>query len=264
MTAPDIKVAEHPKERSGHWYTREGEQVGDIDGRKPTLRDARKHGWMPGVTTIIAMADRPQLNAWKEGQVLLSALTLPRDESEPEEYWVERVKEDAKQTAIKAAEDGTRIHAAIEAHFGGREYDGRYCEHVRGVVERLNSACGQLVWVPEKVCIHPLGYGTKSDLSSSDWWVLDFKGKEGDENVLRELKTYDEHAMQLAATRRALGQEAARCAIVYVSRTHPGVCWPAEVKEENLQRGVEMFDALLTYWKAKNKYDPSWGKEKSS
>jgi hypothetical protein len=46
-----------------------------------------------------------------------------------------------------------------------------------------------------------LGYGTKADLSC-DGLVLDFKGSDFDAVKAPTLKTWDEHAMQLAATRR--------------------------------------------------------------
>jgi hypothetical protein len=70
------------------------------------------------------------------------------------------------------------------------------------------------------------------------------------------LKTWDEHAMQLAATRKALDIPAAECAIVYVSRTVPGLCRIIRVDEPELEQGWSMFCALLDYWQAKNNYFP--------
>ena len=103
---------------AGHWYTRTGEPAYTVKGkngteRPTTLRDARQLGLLPSVTTITNEANAPGLNNWKENQVLLSALTLPRIEGESEDVWVERIKADAKETAKKAADRGTQIHAWI-------------------------------------------------------------------------------------------------------------------------------------------------------
>ena len=43
------------------------------------LRDARKHGYVPSVTTIIGMAAKPSLENWKINQALNSAITLKQD-----------------------------------------------------------------------------------------------------------------------------------------------------------------------------------------
>ena len=82
--------------------------------------------------------------------------------------------------------------------------------------------------------------------------VVDAKTKEfapGDSVV-----AYDEHLMQLAAYRNGLNMPEARCANAFVSVTHPGVIHIHEWSEEDLQRGWKMFQALLDYWKLKNKF----------
>jgi hypothetical protein len=96
-----------------------------------------------------------------------------------------------------------------------------------------------------------MGFGGKVDLSC-ELAVIDFKTKEFADDT--DLKTYDEHAMQLAAYREGLGIPTARCAICYVSVTVPGLSRLIEIPEEELSRGWEMFVYLLGYWKAKNKY----------
>ena len=51
---------------AGHWYDSEGAATYTIIGangteRNTTLKDARKHGYVPSVTTIIGMAAKPSL-----------------------------------------------------------------------------------------------------------------------------------------------------------------------------------------------------------
>lgn len=245
----------HPSE-AGHWYAPDGTPVYEVkarDGsmRPTTLRDAKKMGLYPSVTGIIRCAAAPGLEFWKQQQVLLAALTLPRLPAENDESFCKRVIEDSKEQAKKAAEGGTKIHAALQAAANFMEYDEAVFEpHVGGAFNALTNTFGPVIWFAEQAFAHPSGFGGKADLSCQTA-VVDFKTKEfGPED---DLKTWDEHAMQLAAYREGLGMPTARCAIVYVSVTHPGVARLLEIPEEDLRRGWACFKALLEFWKAKNR-----------
>jgi hypothetical protein len=242
---------------SQHWYTRKGEPAytvksKDGTGRPATLRDARKLGLVPSVTTIIKCASAPALERWKRDQMLQAALTLPRLDGEAEAAWISRVWTDSGETSRKAAERGTAIHAAIQGAYEGHDPidSSEYVEHVEGARSAVNKWMAQR-WTSERAFAHPLGFGGKLDLSSSIA-VIDFKSKEFDEKA--DLKTWDEQHMQLAAYREGLGMPTARAAIVYVSVTTPGLSRLIEIPEEELKRGWECFRSLLAFWKAKNKF----------
>lgn len=246
-----------------HWYDRDGTPRYTVIGtngqeRPATLRDARKHGWYPGVTSIIKCAAAPGLERWKNEQNVLAALTLPRTGDEPHDLLMARIRQDAEEQAKQAREWGTKFHAAIQGHYEGIAPSEEMWPCVRGVVDSINANFAIPVWWTEKACANPLGYGTKADLSCLDGKgaVLDFKGSEFDSAKAPKLETWDEHHMQLAATRMALGLPGAECAIVYVSRTVPGLCRIIRVDEPELDQGWSMFCALLEYWQAKNKYWP--------
>ena len=107
---------------SQHWYTKTGDPaytVKNKDGhqRPTTLRDARKLGLVPSVTTIIKCAASPGLEAWKLQQMMLAALTLPRAPEESEESFISRIQTDSKEQAKMAAERGSEVHAALESFF---------------------------------------------------------------------------------------------------------------------------------------------------
>ena len=60
---------------AGHWYKRDGATAYTIEGangkvRNTTLRDARKHGLLPSVTTIMRVAASPALEKWKRLDLL--------------------------------------------------------------------------------------------------------------------------------------------------------------------------------------------------
>lgn len=245
---------------SGHWYDRDGTPMYEIaakDGtmRAATLRDARKFGWYPGVTTITRCAAAPQLEEWKQRQVLLAARTLPRLDGENDDSFDRRIMSDSQEQAREARDRGTEYHAAIQSHYEGIPPSEELWPVVKGVTETLLFHFGDLPWVAEKACAHPLGFGTKADLSCAPA-VVDFKGKDFTHADLAKLATYDEHAMQLAATREARRLPGAACAIVYVSRTVPGLAKVCMLPEDELQRGWDMFRGLLNYWKANKNYYP--------
>jgi hypothetical protein len=253
---------------SGHWYTRTGEPCYEVpakDGsmRAATLRDARKMGLYPGVTSIIKCAAAPGLEIWKQKQVLLAALTLPQVAGDTTDALLARIMSDSQEEGRKARERGTEIHAAIQSHYEGKSPSEELWPYVQGVTAHIAANFGEQSWIAEKPCAHPAGFGTKSDLHCSDY-VLDFKGSEFTEAEAPTLKTWDEHAMQLAATREALQKPHAECAIVYVSRNVPGLARVIRVDEEDLVRGWDMFRGLLNYWQAKSSYWPALWKEKEA
>ena len=269
MSTTEIKTSPFGSE-SGHWYQQDGllvEQVRLKNGKmsKPSLRHARELQLAPGVTSVIREAASPGLEKWKINQAVLAAMTLPRVDGETSDEFLRRVHQDAAEHGKEAAAEGTRIHAAIESYYSGLKFvDTAYAPHVAGVRDLIGENCGDQAspWLPESSCVSPWGYATKADLHSHDW-VIDFKGKDGDQKSLDATKTFESHHMQLAATRNALQstlRSHPRCAIVFVSRDHPGACSFVEVPEPKLVQGLEMFRSLLAYWQASRGYAPSWSR----
>ena len=100
------------KSEAGHWYTADGEPAYTVersDGkgyRNTTLRDAKKLGLLPSVTTILSLAAKPLLQNWLQQQAILAALTLPRNEGESEDDYLDRVMQDSKAQGRQAADQG--------------------------------------------------------------------------------------------------------------------------------------------------------------
>ena len=246
------KVAE-----SGHWYTKDGTPayttIGKTGERATTLRDARKLGLLPSVTTINGMLSKAGLNSWLQQQVLLAALTLPRLPDEPEADWLSRVMQDSKSTGREAAERGTAIHAIIQGYFE-QMYMPEKPAYLDGIDKALADAFDSQPWISEKSFGHPLGFGGKVDLMAKpingqgDGFVVDFKTKETD---LDKVDVYFEHEMQLAAYREGLGIPTARCAIVFVNALTNQVRL-IEIEQDRLQKGWECFEHLLRVYQIKN------------
>ena len=243
---------------SNHWYTQAGEAAYTVtakngEQRPTTLRDAKKMGLVPSVTTILKCAANPGLEAWKLNQMMLAALTLPRADGESEESFVSRVQADSKEQARKAAERGTEVHAAIEQFFDGT-IQADSLPYLEAVYKAVDKQFGDLKWCAEKSFASSFGYGGKIDLHSMDGEgvVIDFKTKEFTSESLEKAHGVDEHAMQPAAYRMGLEIPKARCANVFVSVIEPGLVVVKEWTQEELDRGWKMFDALKTYWYAKS------------
>jgi hypothetical protein len=245
------KVAE-----SGHWYTKDGTPaytiIGKTGERPTTLRDARKLGLLPSVTTINGQLSKAGLNSWLQQQVLLAALTLPRLPDEPEADWLSRVMQDSKATGRDAAERGTAIHAIIQGYFE-QMYMPQKPAYLDEIDKALEKGFGSQPWLSERSFGHPLGFGGKVDLMAkkavgNDGFVVDFKTKETD---LEKVDVYFEHEMQLAAYREGLGIPTARCAIVFVNALTNQVKL-IEVEQDRLQKGWECFEHLLRVYQIKN------------
>lgn len=237
---------------SGHWYLPDGSPAYRIVGkngkeRNSTVKDAREHGLLPSVTTIIGCASKPALDVWKQQQAILSALTLPRLEGESEEDWLSRVVADSKETAKQAAERGTQIHGVIEAFYEGI-YIPELPPYVRAVESAINEHFGSQLWISEKSFAYG-GFGGKCDLVAKSGFVVDFKTTEKD---LDKLDYFFDHQMQLSAYRMGFEMPKARCAIVYVNALQ-NKAKLVEIPEDDLRIGWECFTHLLAFYRAKNK-----------
>lgn len=243
---------------SGHYYdAKTGEPRYTIIGangneRNTTLRDAKKFGYVPSVTEILKCAHKPALDSWKQKQILLAALTLPRLPSETDEAFAERVIEDSQAQAKAARERGTVLHGAIERAIQDKQssLSDPWRPHVLAVYEKLQgSGIDLFAGDSERSFAHPLGYGGKIDFST-DAVVADFKNKPRIEDGKEY--AYDEHCGQLIAYAQGLGRPAARLLSVFVG------CEDAKVQIREWTRDESnrcwlMFRALLDYWKAKSR-----------
>ena len=241
---------------SVHWYGKDGSpqytvKAKDGSDRPTTLRDARKFNLVPSVTTILKVAAKPALDVWKNEQLLLAALTLPRSPGESEKEFIARIMMDSKETGKRAAERGTRVHESIERHFR-KDSNIEHKEIAKAFEKALFNHFKTnpfQQWIPEKSFSHEMNFGGKVDLyckpdiDARTGIVVDAKTKEFD--VGDDVPAYDENLMQLAAYRVGLGVPQARCANVFVSVSNPGLVKVHEWSEEDLERGWGMFTNLL-------------------
>jgi hypothetical protein len=251
------------EEAMGHWYERNGIPRYTIAGkngkeRDTTLRDARQLGLVPSVTTILDVINKAALVDWKVKQGILAALTLPRAPGENDGAFLARVLDDSKQQAIQAAEEGNRIHDAIEASFKGLFVPLTYMPHVKSAREKLYETFPTVTdWIAEKSFASRLGYGGKVDLHSpSTGIVVDHKSKDMAPGDVKKL-AYDQD-WQLSAYHRGLALPSNVCANIFVSRTVPGYVEIHVWKAKEINAAWNVFACALETWKHIKGYDSSW------
>ena len=248
-------MAEIAKE-SGHWYTPAGDPAYEVPyadpkkGMRPTtLRDAKKLGLIPSVTTIMKESNKPGLNVWLIDQAIMAALTLNREENEPDASYLARVKKDAAEHGKKAAEKGTHIHGVIERGLSALDVEDEDLPYVMLAKTALDEACPDKRWSHEKSFARER-YAGKVDLHDIDSpTVIDIKTNE---KPVADAKLWDDHLMQLAAYGHGLYQETEflQAGILFINHKdmEAKIVWATT---EQLEKGWEMFVALTNYFYAK-------------
>jgi hypothetical protein len=97
-------------EQPSHWYKPDG-----TPAYGATLREARKQGLYPSVTSIGQVFAKPAITAWSDNLLLDAAWNYTvKWATEDEEEWKERVIAEWRAGKSQAAELGSAYHDAIE------------------------------------------------------------------------------------------------------------------------------------------------------
>jgi hypothetical protein len=269
-----------------HYYSADGTLVAEVDNaskpgeKRPTdLRDARKLGLYPSVTTMMAIMNKPALNDWKVRKALQEFLDQVR-------VGIQHIGDDRAviSTIIKqseaygnwAAEFGTEVHKGMQRGFAGMEHLFQM-EGTREVTEGLRDYMqhnGYETQHFERTMVSPqYGCAGTVDWLGLHWGVpaiVDFKTQDftlGPRGGYVGLNWYDEYPIQLAAYDTMLmviegrTERLKRISLV-ASRTDPGLVVPKEYTEEDRERYDEAWFRLLSLWKLLRRYDIGFGTEK--
>src|SRR5690242_6649652 len=227
--------------------------------RPTTIRDAKKFGWTPSVTTILNLLDKPALTDWKIQEHLKVAFQDQLSGHELDTWWIDlevycrEIKGKTQDALNKAPKDGTDFHDELEQWFSGTYTGDRrtLCESVGMLLE---DSCGVQSWTPEKSFVDKMGFAGKVDLHSAEW-VLDWKTKNTADKWKPKKMAYQEMCRQLAAYRVGLGLHNARCANVFIC-LDTGELEFYEWDPETLDRAWATFTDLLRIWLREAQYTP--------
>jgi hypothetical protein len=237
-----------------HYYNKNG-RVKQIEMRTrpgeyraPSLRDAKREGFAPGVTDVMNIAAKPGLERWKVQEAVKAAFLLDSDAYLTREAFVTDAVEKSREQTIEKAARGTDIHAAIERHYMGDTYGEK--EIVSNVADFLDSEYGVLQWSPEVEFLSELdgyAYGGTADLVAGSI-IVDIKTKDAFPPRL----VWDDHIIQLALYSHALGcTDAANLFVGYGDEIY-GELRHHRHSQKDLERGLKIGRAMLALWYASN------------
>lgn len=241
----------------------------DGNGMKPfTLREARTSNppAVPSVTNILTVINKPGLEAWKQEQAILAALTLPRLPDESLDAFVDRVLKDMDAQSEKARSFGTEIHAAIEGYFQHETCPENIWPYLQSFFEWANDQITKVIG-SEVVCgCEECGYAGRLDLvcvlKDFGFSVIDAKTQ----NIRRDKKGIkqpvfyaDTFPRQLAAYAHTFclhstGKAIPSMVSVVIDSSEPG---PVYVKKwDDYQHHLNMFHHCLELWSDDRGYKP--------
>lgn len=248
---------------NAHWYTPGGEASHTIigangDPRPTTLRDARKLGLLPSVTSILNVLSKPGLEAWKQEQAILAALTLPRNDGESSDDFARRVVLDMDVQVETAAKFGTAIHAAIDAvNLHGRA--ARFGVDVGPWMEYYSAWRDASIvrFIASEEVVVGAGYAGRYDLlaehAEHGVVLVDYKTQKikpgGKPNW------YESWACQLAAY-RAGARRKCHCLSLVIDSAKAAPPIERLWTDKELHDGLEIFLAAKTIWQRQRGYSP--------
>ena len=253
----------------GHWYTKDGRAMHEVKNAKgglraTTLRDARKFGLLPSVTTILGIIAKPGLVKWQVEQGILSALTLPREEGESLDDFAKRVSEDAVEQVKDAADLGTRVHASIEDWLNKQKMtdDAEVKPYLDAFINFWEGSKAKHIW-SEHILTAPDYAGTGDlliELPEEGRVLVDIKTTK-----FRELKRgfectfWPEWRYQLAAYADIIGPDVKIGNLAFAKNTPDGDPIRYEFRvytEEEQKHALAAFHHALDLWKIINNYYP--------
>lgn len=238
-----------------HWYKRTGEPCHYVEtsgGKKrpADVRDARKLGLVPSVTTVIKdCVAAPGLEWWTTDKIMDHAI----DEARINNYPHDVVKKIARRKHKSHMEDlagrGDAIHKMIEDALNGTNVE----DFIRPAYNRIIQEFGK-DWLCEVSMAFDSGYGGKPDAFNTQW-LLDIKSRDLTLDSEIDKIIYDGNIMQLAAYQRGMGEKH-KVANVLIDRSDPSLILIKKWDEEEVERGWKMFHHIFEYWKYMKRYDP--------
>lgn len=259
---------------AGHWYDPvTGKLISHVpyadkaragEMRDTTLRDARKMGLLPSVTTILGLVDKPGLRVWAVRHAIQTALLYGTPSKYEATDYVRQIVEAHEERGKNAAELGTQIHKGIGLRLEDKRWDDIVAPEVSEVVDGFfpwYESFGLELVKSEHSFISPLGFAgtvdyigvyTGEDKKKHGPVIADFKTQDFDN--IKEANFYDEHVLQLAGYAVGTGNTGHKRLSIIISRTVPGLV--AAHWWDDTKRWDASFKALWRLWKLMKNYDP--------
>jgi hypothetical protein len=240
--------------------------------RKPTVRDARKFGFLPSVTSIIrdVYAPNRQLTKWVRDSIIKATIKTPFPSivdgkfDEAFERYAEQVQEVADEYKNATADRGKELHGIINRFILGGE-DKPDDPIGRAIIEQTKAyfaSRGVISYTGEQ----PIGRadrgfaGTPDIIAAKDGGIIiidlkttDLFDSKGKQRMVDEDDLYDEWKAQTGGY-AILVDNPNTSLVELVADRKTGKCVFIEYAETKLHS--EMFMHMYELFVIKNKYDP--------
>lgn len=252
---------------ASHWYHPDGSPCYEVamatkDGMRPTnIKDARKLGLYPSVTTLQAEINKEMLNAWRVDQGILAALANPVPlPGETHDDHMRRIAIASDSVVDEARKRGVLIHEAVERFINyGEETQDTVIRPLVQPYYDWHRKNVEKVYYCEKPVVHSgVGYAGKLDaklgIVGRGICITDFKSRK--RASTGKYLVYDENGEQLVAYREAdarTDQRADHCVSIIINSQEPDLHlheWP----EEQCARFWEAFQLLVKRWQILKQY----------
>jgi len=253
--------------KSQHWYDRDGKAVFEVPKAKgggmraTTIADARKLGLYPSVTTVLSVLAKPQLVDWQLGQVAGKAYGNPPQDGESQEDYARRIISASQEQVGEAADLGTQIHAALEAHFKGEPVPDGYDAYVYPVSCLIEKEGIKFREHELRLVNTNDGYAGTTDAVFTDSigfnGILDFKSRKTKPG--QPCTPWETEPMQIAAycvAKFGSIKYNTTGANVYISTTEPGRVEIVTYSATQLEESWSAFQAALKLWQYLKGYKP--------
>jgi hypothetical protein len=214
-------------------------------------------GLYPSVTTILGALAKPELDRWKQQQVLLASLTLPRQEGETDDGFCSRVIEDAFKQVGDAADLGTSVHSALENCLQGLPWDEALSVYVTPVQKWVEENNVKFLSHEKRLISEDWGYAGTTDgiiqiAFTPEIGIIDFKTRKSKPGI--PMSPWKTEPMQIAAYADAASGGCDFAVNLYISTTEPGRIEATWYTVDRLEREFSAFVAALKLWRHLNDF----------
>jgi len=231
--------------------------------RASRVTDAKKAAengevWLPSVTTILNILDKPALINWKVDKHLEQAYENKVNHRLGEycDDYIKRIKAITREKMDEAPKAGTAIHEVLEDYIGKgkRPLDKTELLICKNVEAALIEHCGDIgQFECEKYFVSDKGYAGCADLSSPEW-IIDYKSKKESAKFNPGKMAYPDHRRQLGAYGKALCCEGFKAANIFICLETGEVDFHEHTPEQIEDGYLDFLDCLSIH--QRNNYNP--------
>jgi hypothetical protein len=266
---------------SSHFYDKAGQPMFDAG-----LREAKAENYLPSITTILKIINKPALNTWQQEQILTAALDTPYQGQSRDEY-INFIITESGHKSETAIDFGKRVHKAIDNYVKGLTWADMNITEDRAKIEKVFDWIKQSGITPlesEKTLVSYYGFGgtidfigkdENGDLVIADWKtqqckLSEYKKSTGENGEIETPQGtflrpkpvyYDEMILQLAACKlllieKEMGNPKVRLMSVIInSDPFNDSIFCKEYDDKKIEWAEKTFLACLTFYKLFHKFE---------